>query len=109
MRVQYKAFLLMPVIIFDGAIKSAGIDYAVDKEGTVLKDKHPARIYFTLNSKVNEDEFTELGPEDDPLLLGLSMATLYIYNRSVPELEKALNERKAPLMKVARITIEYED
>jgi hypothetical protein len=106
---MYKVFLPMPTIIFDGAIKSAGVDYATDKEGNVESGKAPKMVYFTLNSKVNEDEFSELGPMDDPLLLGYSMATLYLYNRSVPELEKALVEKGAPLMKQARITVEWEE
>ena len=92
----------MPVLTFHGRVSSVGFDKEKDGEGNVVEGGTTAMNYLTVKFNPPDDEFSELGAADDPLNLKGPHATLFIYNMTIPNIEKALLYGKA------KLTVEFE-
>ena len=90
-------------LTFHGRVRSFGYDYAKDKNGNAKPDEPMAMNYWTIQFEAPEDEFIDLGPPNDPLLEKRPHAVLYVYNMTVPDIEKT------KLYGNAKISIQFEE
>lgn len=88
----------MPRLVFHGYVKTFGHDAAKDGGGNVLVGEPSAMNYWTIRFEAPEDEFTDLGAPDDPLMEKKPHAVLYIYNMTIPDIEKTIVGGKAKIV-----------
>lgn len=95
----------MGILTFTGRVRSFGWDPPTDKEGNVIPGEPTKMNYITVEFHAPEDEFSDLGAADDPLMLKKPHAVLYLYNMTVP----VIREDKVKVYGNVKLSLEVEE